>query len=30
MTIPNDYDLDLQKIEVLLKENNIDYLLKRR
>jgi hypothetical protein len=28
MTIPNDYDLDLQKIEVLLKKNNIDYLSK--
>ena len=28
MNIPNDYDLDLQKIAILMKENNIDYLLK--
>lgn len=28
MTIPNDFDLDLQKIAILLKENNIEYKLK--
>jgi hypothetical protein len=28
MNIPNDYDLDLQKIAILLKGNKIDYKLK--